>query len=271
MAQQRTLSQLPTQTIPVFNRLQRLRASARWTLLERTKPGAIIKARLADGHTMWLKVGDQISHHIFVNGVHESTATSTILPFVTPDMVILDIGANVGYYSLLFAQRTGPRGRVYAFEINPAVLDVLERNVSTSGLDNLETVRLAVSDEDGTVDFFVPKPGDEGEGSLRESTRYDAEQVMQVRATTIDHFLEEHAIDRVDLIKIDIEGGESAAFAGAHRLLSSTHRPIIMFEALDSACANFGIDWLGVLDQVRGYGYVIHQVDGGNFIAVPRP
>jgi hypothetical protein len=93
--------------------------------------------------------------------------------------------------------------------------------------------------------------------------------VVQVKTVSIDDYVHEHGIQRVDCIKIDVEGAEYEAFQGATKLLSSKDKPVIMFEALDSACVNFGVTWYQVIKQVSDFGYRIHQGDAANFLATP--
>jgi hypothetical protein len=93
--------------------------------------------------------------------------------------------------------------------------------------------------------------------------------VVKVKTVSIDDYVHEHGIQRVDCIKIDVEGAEYEAFQGATKLLSSKDKPVIMFEALDSACVNFGVTWYQVVKQVSEFGYRIHQGDTANFLATP--
>jgi FkbM family methyltransferase len=173
------------------------------------------------------------------------------------------------FYTVLLAHRVWPQGAVHAFEINDKVLDLLEENVRTAQLTNVTIVKKAVTKTTGEAEFFLPREGDEAEGSLRKSDRYDALSVVKVKTVSIDDYIHEHGIQQVDCIKIDVEGAEYEAFQGATKLLSSKDKPVIMFEALDSACANFGVTWYQVVKQVNDFGYRIHQGDTANFLATP--
>ena len=89
---------------------------------------------------------------IFENGAYEPQLTSLLLPFIKPGMTVFDIGANIGYYTVLLACR-GAQGAVHAFEINDKVLDLLEENVRMAHLTNVTVVKKAVTKITGEAEF----------------------------------------------------------------------------------------------------------------------
>jgi len=269
MTDQRTLSTLPFEAVPSFRFRKRFFRRYSWAALTKMRAGKKIEVTLASGEPFMLRVGDQLSEIIYQQGCHEPDLTSKLLPFIKPGMTVFDIGANIGFFTVLMARRVGASGSVHAFEINPNVLDLLEENIRIARVDNVRIARLAAARNNGESEFFVPRAGDEGEGSLKSSNRYEAEGTIKVRTVALDDYIRENAIGRVDLVKIDIEGGESEAFEGARQLLSSPQRPVLMFEALDTACNNFGVTWLDVVEKVKGFGYRVHQGDSANFFATP--
>lgn len=184
-------------------------------------------------------------------------------------MTVFDIGANIGYYTTLMARRVGPEGTIHAFEINENVIDLLEENIRLANVHNVRVVKRAVAKTTGQRDFFVPRAGDESEGSLTKSGRYEAANIVRVPSVSLDDYVAENKITRVGFIKIDVEGAEYEAFEGATNLLSNA-KPAIMFEALDTACMNFGVNWLDVVEKLRSFGYRIHQGDTANFFATPE-
>jgi FkbM family methyltransferase len=261
------LPMVPCSTYGPFKRRFR---SLVWRMSKRFTPKKRIPIVLTTGDRFVVQVGDQISEGIYSLGCHEAALTSILLPMLRPGMTVLDIGANIGYFTVMAAKRVAPSGRVHAFEINEKVLTLLKENIRVAGVDNVVVAESAVTQESGSIDFFVPKSGDEAEGTTRPSQRYDSVQKVTVPATSIDDYVSRNAIERVDLIKIDIEGGESAALSGAAQLLSGAHKPILFFEALDSACANHGITWLDTIDTVRRFGYRVYQIDTANYVGLPQ-
>lgn len=268
-ARNRRYSTLESEYCPVDGFLKRAISRVTWQALCHVVPGKELSVKLASGQSFKVRAGDQISRTIFENGAYEPQLTSLLLPFLKPGMTVFDIGANIGYYTVLMARRVGQHGIVHAFEINDKVLNLLEDNIRMAHLTNVTVVKKAVAKATGEAEFFLPHEGDEAEGSLRKSHRYDALGVLKVKTVSIDDYVREHGIPRVDLIKIDVEGAEYEAFQGASKLLSSKDKPVIMFEALDSACVNFGVTWDQVVRQVKDFGYRIHQGDTANFLATP--
>jgi FkbM family methyltransferase len=269
MVVNRSYSTLAAQSCPVNGLIERTIRKVLWTVSTRVINGRMLSVRLFSGDSFVVRVGDQISRSIFCNGCHEPQLTSLLLPLLKPGMTVFDIGANIGYYTLLMARKVGHAGSVHAFEINDHVIDLLTRNLELANARNVKLVRRAVAKTTGEVDFFVPRPGDEAEGSLRKSARYDSARTVRVASVSLDDYLQENKIEKVDLIKIDVEGAEYEVFEGAKNLLSSAHRPVIMFEALDTACMNFGVSWLDVVEKLKSFDYRIHQGDAANYFATP--
>lgn len=265
----RYISNLVSRPYPINGLVERNIRRLIWPVICTVAARKTFRTRLTNGRPFLIRANDQISKMIFEFGCYEPELLSVLLPLVQPGMTVLDIGANIGYYSVILSQLVGPGGRVHAFEINESVIELLEQNIQLAGTANICLVRKAVSVVSGNADFYAPSPGSEMEGGLRESRRYHAQKVIRVETVSIDDYMREQALSKVDIIKIDIEGGELDAFHGATRLLTSANRPIILFESLDSACGNFGVTWLEVVEKVQAFGYRIHQASAGNFIAVP--
>jgi len=265
----RNYSTLTAESCPVNGPIERILRKLLWRAYTRVIDGRMLNVGLFSGDSFVVRVGDQLSRGIFCNGCHEPQLTSLLLPLLKPGMTVFDIGANIGYYTLLMARKVGRAGRVHAFEINDHVIDLLAQNLQRANVGNVTLVRRAVARTTGEVEFFVPRAGDEAEGSLRKSARYDAARTVRVASVSLDDYIRENKIEKVDLMKIDVEGAEYEVFEGAKNLLSSEHRPIIMFEALDTACMGFGVSWLDVVEKLKSFDYRIHQGDTANFFALP--
>ena len=122
----------------------------------------------------------------------------------------------------------------------------------------------------GKWEFFVPRAGDEAEGSLKKSGRYDAANTVKVSSVSLDQVVE-NGIKRSTLSEIDV-GALKKAFRGAAKnLLSSKTKPVIMVRRRWTwACMNFGVNWLDVVEKVKSFGYRIHQADAANYFATPE-
>jgi FkbM family methyltransferase len=126
--------------------------------------------------------------------------------------VVADVGANIGYYTLIMSRLVGPSGKVFAFEPNPLSRAKLEANLSANNCCNVEVFAIALSDGKGEAALFEP-PGSHGETSLRPR----GENWRSIPCTTerLDVFLD--GIGRLDLVKIDVEGAEKLGTARCYR------------------------------------------------------
>jgi FkbM family methyltransferase len=125
---------------------------------------------------------------------------------ITDDFRFIDIGANVGAYALFVGQRAGPRAKIVAVEPQPEVFDRLTSNIAFNGLKTVKAVACAVSDKAGEVTLFLD-PGNKGEASLKSGGGAGGPQI-KVPAVSLQGLMAEEGFDRLDAIKIDVEGAE---------------------------------------------------------------
>lgn len=156
---------------------------------------------------------------------------------VKPGMTVIDLGANVGYYTRLFSDLVGPRGRVFAFEPNPENLVALRSNLSSPRYSNVEICPFAASDQDGTATLFV-SPGHSNHSLIEGYTA--AETKLEIPVVTIDRFLKNREIAAVDFVKMDIEGGESRALQGMRETIRSSPRFRLLVECNPLALRSAG-------------------------------
>lgn len=127
--------------------------------------------------------------------------------------VVLDLGGNIGTSALAFARKAGPSGRVFSFE--PVFHEPLRRTAVESGAETVEVIASAVGDHVGEVEFEVTAKGIDS--SL--SGKHREFETLRVPMTTVDAFVAERGLDRVDFIKCDIEGAEELAIRGAQETI----------------------------------------------------
>ncbi len=167
------------------------------------------------------------SNHGCWLGSYEQEKVNEFSRRVQPGDVVYDIGAHVGYYTLLASILVGPQGRVFAFEPLPANLEILHRHLRINRVSNVEVIEAAVSDRAGTA-AFAPA-ADNSMGSLAGD---DASKIagghgeVQVRVEVIDHLLSAGRLPAPDCIKIDVEGAEYRLLSGAGECLAR-HRPLL--------------------------------------------
>jgi FkbM family methyltransferase len=169
---------------------------------------------------------------LLADGLWESHVTGWMHDALEPGAVMVDAGANIGYFTLLAARRVGPTGRVISIEAHPGLVEILRRNVALNGHLGTTTVHhMAAWSGPDTVRIHMRKhfAGNSSLGSVGDITHLaDSEEAVEVEAKDLDSVLAD--LERVDLMKIDIEGSEVQAFRGLTKTLDRNPGVTIMFE-----------------------------------------
>ena len=149
--------------------------------------------------------------------------------FLNEGDAVLDIGAQIGFMSIVFAKCVGTSGKVFAFEPEQANYDLLIGNISLNGFANIEPFHVAIADVRGTLNLFLGKGENTGVHSTVFNDRTQQSQSIQVPAIPIDELVVERNIPKVALVKIDIEGAELKALRGMRALLERD-KPVMLIE-----------------------------------------
>lgn len=183
---------------------------------------------------------------------YEKHVSQTMRSLLKPGMVMVDVGANIGYYSLLAASHVGPTGKVIAFEPGARSVQLLQQSAQVNGFSHIEVHPVAVSDKPGEVRFSLD---DSNGGINRGEIGVSAEVVPAIK---LDDFLQTEA--HIDLVKIDIEGAEGLAIQGMAHLLQN-HRPILFTEFTPAALPVYsGISSEDYLNLLRRLGYELRVI-----------
>jgi FkbM family methyltransferase len=175
---------------------------------------------------------DYIQRYLYLFGVWEPAISELMRSRLGPGQVFVDVGANIGYYSLLAANAVGDTGNVIAFEPSPTVRSQLEANIARNGLGSRITVQpVAAGEADGTVTLFLATPDNLGQTSTRPSPGFTSEGEVAVRR--VDDCVPEADYGRVAFMKVDTEGDELAAVRGAQRLLAAAPAGAMVLIELD--------------------------------------
>jgi FkbM family methyltransferase len=166
-------------------------------------------------------------------GTHEPVTQDLLRRRIRPGMVVYDCGANIGYFSLILARLVGPSGRVFAFEPSPGSLECLRATPGLNGLSHLAVIPQAVWERVETLHFAQTQPGrslvsDHVEGASAFG-KSGAQRIIEVPAVALDDFVYGQGNPPPDFVKVDVEGAEGKALAGARRLLSE-RRPELLLE-----------------------------------------
>lgn len=185
-----------------------------------------------------------------------------------PGMTVLDLGANIGFYSLLARSVVGDSGQIFSFEPFSGNISLLRESIKQNGFTNVFPIESAVSDKSGTTTLHL-SPDYCSEHSLVdlgfEYAHDAAQKSTQVNLTSIDDYFAKTKPDiKVDFIKMDIEGSESKALAGMKKTLERNQKISIMTEFWPNgfrAGKNSPEDFL---ERLSDLGFVLHNIDGYN-------
>lgn len=215
-----------------------------------------VKRRITAGPIkgLWLIAGKRVFYsESFWNGTYEHNACFFLQKVIPEGAVCYDIGANIGYHTLIMARSANNGGLVYAFEPVREVCEVLTRNAAINGMNNVVVVKKAASQESGTLTLIRNIDIDQATVSAKTKKSNPLRETITCDATTIDDFIA--AGNRPpSFLKIDVEGAEVNVLAGATDALKSYH-PMILCETHGEIPAQ------GVYETLVGLNYELFCVN----------
>lgn len=229
-------------------------------IYRRLKPHGVQEVE-CQGHRMVVNAHDEgVARQILVKGIYEEEETHFFLEWLKPNMAVIDIGANVGYFTLLACKAVGPGGTVFAFEPEPGNFKLLEKNLSLNAYAQGRPLQLALSDKRGTVRLFTDS-ANLGNPSLARGNITSSADAVDVETARLDDLLAEQKDlpARFDLIKMDAQGAEALVIEGAVELLKRD-RPTLLIEFWPMGLENMGSDPTAFLERLQGLGYSIRHV-----------
>jgi FkbM family methyltransferase len=202
------------------------------------------------GGLRWsLNSADYGHNSLFWLGTKDTWDIHHLRRLVQPDDVILDVGANYGYYAATLAAALGRRCRIHALEPNPANFDRLCSHISRNSLgDAIDAHRVGVSDQAETVAMTQP-----GENSGH-AAAVPGGEIPGVMLTTLDEFCESRSLDRLDVLILDVEGFEERALKGGAQTLAR-HRPLVFVEFFRPVMNRQGSSPEAAATVLAGLGY----------------
>lgn len=246
-------------------------------------PRAPIPVRLQFG--AWFLAGTSAVDNALLWGGFERAEIFFVGRFLRSGMTVLDIGAHHGLYTLLASKKVGAAGRVAAFEPSPRERAQLQRNVKINFCSNVGIEAYALGGERAQTDLYVVSGGEDGCNSLRPPIAASSAAPMSVAVRRLDDWMEERKMERVDFIKLDVEGGERDVLRGAEKLLEREPRPVILAEVQDLRTGPWGYAAKEIIEHLarRRYQWFAMDAEGwlseldvsaekydGNFVACPE-
>lgn len=180
-------------------------------------------------------------------------------------MTVIDIGANLGYFTVIAAGQVGPAGKVFSYEPDPRNFNLLKKNIVTNGFKNVRAILVALSDCPGTRKLFF------GDNQTTHSfgDKKGTGQSESVITNTLDNSLKTLDCSKIDVIKMDIEGAEPLALEGMRETIAGNPALIIIFEFHPKAIKRLNHSPLEFLERFKELGFSLSLIDEDHGSRVP--
>ena len=218
----------------------------------------IISKTTLDEHTIFLNPDDKVCIETYADvDSYDPGSTAILKKLLKKDMNVINIGANIGYFTLLAAREVGPQGKVFAFEPFPQTVELLQKNVDVNGYSNVDVVPMAVSDKTGTAKLSV------GGSSLHNviSSRIITEMsLITVPQTSVDDFMSQKELS-INFVIIDAEGSEPFILNGMAKTLEKNPDMVIMIEYNPFTLELTGSTLENFMNTITNYGFLIYLIN----------
>jgi FkbM family methyltransferase len=208
-------------------------------------------ATLRSGARIQIAHADHLQLLIYYLGTFEPYCLPFLRGCAGKGGTVVDVGANIGFYTLEGAVAVGSQGRVISIEAAPSHLECLKHNIELNELNNVSVIGSAVGDATGHATLTLPRGDNLGMFTLGE---VEGEETHLVEINTIDDLLEKQSIQSLDLVKMDIEGSEFRALRGAARTFQK-FRPSLLIELNEVALHRCGSSTQAIKELLHEMGY----------------
>ena len=208
-----------------------------------------VKVNLAD----WIQQQIYFIDYSDVNGI------SFLKKQLVNGSVFIDIGANIGAYSLIASKLVGNKGKVYSFEPVKSIHNQLTQNIKQNSITNIVVEKMAIFDKNTTLELYISDNQNMGMSSILHHSNESGEK-QTVQATTLDNYIDNKDLIKIDFIKIDIEGAEINALKGMKQTLIK-FSPIILIEISDGILENSTINSKIIYSFLNELNYTPYNID----------
>ena len=224
------------------------------------------------GTRLRLFLDNDLSLTLFAGGMFEPNEFALLDRVLQRGMVFVDGGANEGAYTIFAAARVGTAGRVIAVEPSARERDRLAANIAHNRLTNVDIVEKALAERSGSAPLLLAEALHAGQNTLGNFAYQGVKGIgsQDVALTTLDELVSQYGLDRVDVVKLDLEGAEYRALSGARRLLNRL-RPLILMELSETLLAHQGASTAILLAMLEAANYMIFTIDDETGRPVPLP
>lgn len=195
-----------------------------------------------------------VSKEIFLFGIFEPLESAVFNSVIKPGMVVIDVGGNIGQYTLLAAKRVGASGCVHVFEPSFENCEIIRRNVELNGFsDRVVLHKMALASEVKVGELVLTEDG--GSNYITTvNTSYDTQKTVEVKCVTLDHYFSVNNLHKIDVLKIDTEGADFEVLRGATNVLRK-FGPVLFVEFAERVLKRFGTTPNDMLSYLRSLSY----------------
>jgi FkbM family methyltransferase len=221
--------------------------------------------RVNNSFNLTLDLGDRLACDFYFGIYPEYLDAFIFLKLQKPESLVIDVGANFGFFSILSAMNYGFKGKIYAFEPNPYARNLLRLNVAQNDLESrIEIFDAAIGDKTGFTNFCITQ--ESSFSGIGDTGRSNIIEQIEVPLISIDQFTLDKKIVRVDLIKVDVEGYEAGVLSGAMNAIQQNPEIVLLIE-ISSKNLNDkrSSDLLKALKKLYSFGFFGCYVDIDHF------
>lgn len=199
-------------------------------------------------------------------GLHDPFEIEQFRKDIQPGMTVIDIGANIGYYTVIAAYHVGTQGQVLSFEPEQNNFDLLQKNIKANNFTWAKAYKTALSDTSGSRSLFL---ADSHTGIYSFANNRNSKHHIQVITNTLDNYLEKEKVNKVDIIKMDIEGGEMLAIDGMKKTITNNPRLILFVEFYPQAIERLGRKPIELLEKINALGLSLSFMNEDKKVLTP--
>lgn len=197
-------------------------------------------------------LGLSISH------IHEKTETDFIKKEIHEGDIVVDVGAHIGYFTLIFSKLVGDNGKVYSFEADPTNFEILMKNLEVNKIKNVTCENFAISDKNGKVKLF-----NANSSTANRLFSSEDENFIEIESITLDEYFQDKNM-KIDFLKLDIQGAEPLAMKGMKELFKKNQPLKILLEWWPNGIKKLGEEPESHLKFLENKGYQISEIDDKN-------
>jgi FkbM family methyltransferase len=231
-------------------------------LRSKLKPEFIITK---NGNKLFLDNNDSLHLSIYNNWERENFEAETMKKIIKKGDIVLDLGAHIGYYTLILAELVGAEGKVYAFEPDPMNFSLLEKNITVNNFKNVILIQKAVSDKVGKVKFYLNKEHSASNSLYKDKSHNN---FVEVETVKLDDYFKDFNKE-INFMKIDVEGAEGSVIIGAKNLLRRSPNLVLITEICPPALENSEFGQKNYLELLKKNNFKLYYLNEEKETSVP--